>query len=100
MRARRRSLRVTRRLPAPNRIYALHPALLDPSPPSLGPPPLPGDSGGPNYEAGLDAMRRLGVELGIPIDVYGPDRSMTAICKLAVEWLGDADGAAVAKAAA
>lgn len=41
--------------------------------------------GGPNYAAGLAAMRALGKELQIPIDVYGPEASMTGICKLAVD---------------
>lgn len=43
--------------------------------------------GGPNYAAGLDMMRALGAEIGVPIDVYGPESSMTGICKLAIDWV-------------
>ena len=41
--------------------------------------------GGPNWQAGLALMRTLGQDTGIPIDVYGPDDSMTGICKLGIE---------------
>ncbi|HOT06519.1 MAG TPA: ATP citrate lyase citrate-binding domain-containing protein [Methanotrichaceae archaeon] len=41
--------------------------------------------GGPNYEEGLRLMRSLGEELGIPIDVYGPETHMTRIVPLALE---------------
>ena len=41
--------------------------------------------GGPNYQAGLALMRKLGDDLGIFIDVYGPESSMTGICKLAID---------------
>ncbi|KAL6776563.1 ACLA1 [Auxenochlorella protothecoides x Auxenochlorella symbiontica] len=47
--------------------------------------------GGPNYRAGLDAMRALGSEIGIDIEVYGPEASMTGICKLAIDHLKDSD---------
>jgi ATP citrate (pro-S)-lyase len=50
--------------------------------------------GGPNYEAGLAAMRALGGELGLDIDVYGPESSMTGICKLAVEHVAGGGAAA------
>jgi ATP-citrate lyase beta-subunit len=40
--------------------------------------------GGPNYELGLKLMRDLGVELGIPIEVYGPETHMTRIVPLAL----------------
>ena len=43
--------------------------------------------GGPNYQAGLALMRKLGEELGIYIDVYGPESSMTGICKLAIDYV-------------
>jgi ATP citrate (pro-S)-lyase len=52
--------------------------------------------GGPNYEAGLSAMRALGSELGLSIDVFGPEASMTGICKLAVEHVGGGGAAAAA----
>jgi len=41
--------------------------------------------GGPNYEEGLKLMRRLGKELGIPIEVFGPETHMTRIVPLALE---------------
>ncbi|ONM32257.1 ATP-citrate synthase alpha chain protein 3 [Zea mays] len=37
--------------------------------------------GGPNYQSGLAKMRKLGAELGVPIEVYGPEATMTGICK-------------------
>ncbi len=40
--------------------------------------------GGPNYELGLKLMRDLGAELGIPIEVYGPETHMTRIVPLAL----------------
>ena len=39
--------------------------------------------GGPNYQDGLRIMKDLGNELGIPIDVYGPETHMTRIVKIA-----------------
>lgn len=50
--------------------------------------------GGPNYRAGLDAMRALGADTGIDIDVYGPETTMTSICKLAIDHLANADAKA------
>uniref|UniRef100_A0A0E0RC63 ATP citrate synthase n=1 Tax=Oryza rufipogon TaxID=4529 RepID=A0A0E0RC63_ORYRU len=41
--------------------------------------------GGPNYQTGLAKMRKLGAELGVPIEVYGPEATMTGICKQAIE---------------
>lgn len=43
--------------------------------------------GGPNYIQGLERMRLLGNELGIPINVYGPETYMTEVIKLAVDSL-------------
>jgi ATP citrate (pro-S)-lyase len=43
--------------------------------------------GGPNYQAGLDLMRKLGTETGLDIEVLGPERSMTCICKLAIDYI-------------
>ena len=43
--------------------------------------------GGPNFQGGLAAMRALGGELGIPVEVYGPEASMTSICKLAIDYV-------------
>jgi ATP-citrate lyase beta-subunit len=40
--------------------------------------------GGPNYQEGLRIMRDLGKELGIPIDVYGPETHMTRIVDMAL----------------
>jgi len=42
--------------------------------------------GGPNYQAGLALMRDLGEELGVPVEVYGPETHMTRIVAMA---LGD-----------
>ncbi|CAM0949605.1 unnamed protein product [Alopecurus aequalis] len=43
--------------------------------------------GGPNYLTGLAKMRALGAELGLPIEVYGPEATMTAICKQAIDYV-------------
>ncbi|KAI8528230.1 hypothetical protein RHMOL_Rhmol12G0134500 [Rhododendron molle] len=43
--------------------------------------------GGPNYQRGLAKMRTLGQEIGIPIEVYGPEATMTGICKQAIECI-------------
>lgn len=43
--------------------------------------------GGPNYQQGLEMMRKLGVETGMTIETYGPETHMTKIVPLAVEWL-------------
>ncbi|KAI4373837.1 hypothetical protein MLD38_011909 [Melastoma candidum] len=43
--------------------------------------------GGPNYQRGLSRMRALGEEIGIPIEVYGPEATMTGICKQAIECI-------------
>jgi ATP-citrate lyase beta-subunit len=40
--------------------------------------------GGPNYQEGLKIMKDLGKELGIPIDVYGPETHMTRIVDMAL----------------
>lgn len=44
--------------------------------------------GGPNYQEGLENMRILGNELGVPIEVYGPEMHMTKIVPLAIQALG------------
>lgn len=43
--------------------------------------------GGPNYQQGLSAMRSMGQELGISVEVYGPESSMTGICKKAIDYV-------------
>ncbi|KAE8684249.1 ATP-citrate synthase alpha chain protein 1 [Hibiscus syriacus] len=43
--------------------------------------------GGPNYQTGLARMRALGDELGVPLEVYGPEATMTGICKQAVDCI-------------
>lgn len=43
--------------------------------------------GGPNYKEGLNLMRNLGEEIGVPILVYGPETHMTKIVPLAIEKL-------------
>lgn len=40
--------------------------------------------GGPNYKEGLRIMRELGNELGVPIEVYGPETHMTKIVSMAL----------------
>jgi ATP citrate (pro-S)-lyase len=50
--------------------------------------------GGPNYQAGLELMRKLGEETGIHVQVYGPETSMTGICKLAIDWVSGEEPAA------
>ena len=40
--------------------------------------------GGPNYQEGLRIMKDLGKEIGIPIDVYGPETHMTRIVDMAL----------------
>mmetsp|Transcript_10244 Transcript_10244/g.15423 ORF Transcript_10244/g.15423 Transcript_10244/m.15423 type:complete len:434 (-) Transcript_10244:35-1336(-) len=41
--------------------------------------------GGVNAQAGLDQMRQLGVQLGLPVTVYGPETHMTFIVREAVQ---------------
>jgi len=41
--------------------------------------------GGPNYKEGLNQMRALGGELGVPIEVYGPETHMTKIVSMALK---------------
>ncbi|KPL24760.1 MAG: ATPase [Anaerolineae bacterium SM23_84] len=48
--------------------------------------------GGPNYERGLQMMEELGKDLGVPIEVHGPEMHMTRIVNLALE--GEAAGGA------
>lgn len=43
--------------------------------------------GGPNYKQGLEMMRKLGGELGVPIEVYGPETHMTKIVAMAAKEL-------------
>lgn len=40
--------------------------------------------GGPNYEVGLRNMQKAGNELGLPIEVYGPETHMTEIVRMAL----------------
>ena len=40
--------------------------------------------GGPNYQTGLRIMRELGKEIGVPIEVYGPETHMTRIVDMAL----------------
>ncbi|MBN1552850.1 ATPase [bacterium] len=41
--------------------------------------------GGPNYKEGLRIMRELGEQLGVPIEVYGPETHMTKIVTMALK---------------
>lgn len=47
--------------------------------------------GGPNYKIGLQKMRDLESELGIPIEVFGPEANMTRIVKLGIAWVNNDD---------
>jgi ATP-citrate lyase beta-subunit len=40
--------------------------------------------GGPNFKAGLEKMRAVGEEIGVPILVYGPEMHMTSIIPMAL----------------
>lgn len=41
--------------------------------------------GGPNFKAGLENMRKIGDEIGIPIKVHGPEMHMTSIIPMALK---------------
>lgn len=41
--------------------------------------------GGPNYKEGLRVMRELGEQLGVPIEVYGPETHMTKTVSMALK---------------
>jgi len=41
--------------------------------------------GGPNYEEGLRMMQELGQQLGVPVEVHGPEMHMTRIVNMALE---------------
>ncbi|MFH1654308.1 MAG: ATP citrate lyase citrate-binding domain-containing protein [Pseudomonadota bacterium] len=41
--------------------------------------------GGPNYQEGLQKIRKLGETLGVPIEVYGPETHMTKIVSMALK---------------
>eukprot|EP00249_Psilotum_nudum_P016520 c25861_g1_i1 orf=172-1464(+) len=43
--------------------------------------------GGPNWQQGLAKMRALSEEIDLPIEVYGPEASMTGICKQAIDYV-------------
>lgn len=43
--------------------------------------------GGPNYKEGLIKMKKTGDQLGVPVEVYGPETHMTKIVSLAIESL-------------
>lgn len=47
--------------------------------------------GGPNFQAGLDAMRKVGEELGVEVAVHGPEASMTGICADAIAYVKSFD---------
>ena len=40
--------------------------------------------GGPNYKEGLENMRRVGEEIGVPVEVHGPETHMTRIVSMAL----------------
>ena len=43
--------------------------------------------GGPNYKVGLKRMKNVGEELGLPIEVHGPEMPLTRIVTIALENL-------------
>jgi ATP citrate (pro-S)-lyase len=43
--------------------------------------------GGPNYQTGLKMMKELGKELGVPIEVFGPETNMTKIVPMAMDYV-------------
>ncbi|HHX77100.1 MAG TPA: ATPase, partial [Firmicutes bacterium] len=43
--------------------------------------------GGPNYKEGLKNMEKLGEEINIPIEVYGPETHMTRVVPMAIRAL-------------
>lgn len=47
--------------------------------------------GGPNYQTGLKMMEKLGKELGVPFEVYGPETNMTSVVSMAIESLNRFD---------
>lgn len=47
--------------------------------------------GGPNYQQGLAAMKDMGAKLGLPVEVYGPESSMTGICQKAIAYVQGSD---------
>lgn len=44
---------------------------------------------GPNYKAGLELMRSVGKELGVPVEVFGPEIAMTNIIPMAIQYIKD-----------
>ena len=46
--------------------------------------------GGPNYQEGLNNMKKIAKTLGIPIEVFGPEAHMTSIVPLALSERADA----------
>ncbi len=44
--------------------------------------------GGPNYQQGLNQMKQLGQNLGLPIKVFGPETHMTEIVRMALSEQG------------
>jgi ATP citrate (pro-S)-lyase len=45
----------------------------------------------PRHAQGLAAMKALGPELGLPVEVFGPESSMTGICARAIEFVKSGD---------
>ncbi|MHA1728548.1 MAG: ATP citrate lyase citrate-binding domain-containing protein [Promethearchaeota archaeon] len=44
--------------------------------------------GGPNYLVGLKQMKEVGEELGLPIEVHGPEMNLTRIVTIALKDMG------------
>lgn len=43
--------------------------------------------GGPNWEKGIAKMRALSDEINVAIEAFGPEASMTGICKQAIDYV-------------
>ena len=46
--------------------------------------------GGPNYQEGLRNMKELGKTIGVPIEVFGPEKHMTSIVSMGLTKKADA----------
>jgi len=42
---------------------------------------------GPNYQTGLQLMRNVARDIGVPIEVFGPEKNMTEIIPMAIQYI-------------
>jgi ATP citrate (pro-S)-lyase len=45
---------------------------------------------GPNWQTGLKLIREVGQQLEVPIEVFGPEATMTTIVPMAVDYVKSA----------